>query len=447
MKVNVYNNNLCSDLNNHRLSRSNTLDIDDLFSNLKKDSLRKCETQKYFYQLYKQLKSAYVNSKIYEAEKFRVFDLIWNNKLSQITNVSFAQNQLDSDSDQRRQILQQRQQAQKQQLQKQEDLNWTGEQGKSQFIGQTTLMAPIKHLIIVSQGPLTNHLARQQQMKNDIDAQNQIQKALKRFKNRDYFDSLRSFSKATSYFDIDELSLELQQEQNPLFILIVDCYLCSGYSYIKMDQQFEQVLTLTQSILDIQPQHLEPLFLRFLTYIKQKNFEKCHQIHDTLIQILRERGIFKKEEKQQNLAEVDDSFDQILNERSLRRLQSSSSVYDKFRVLDLESEDNEYFQNNKKIVTVSSNSTNLTDSTEDSNKDKATASKPQQVKSEKQASKNNQQKSIQSHCLVYLFISSFVLKGFNMRQIMGMLLYFTLVVYLRRVVKKVTKSIKSLLQQ
>ncbi len=46
-------------------------------------------------------------------------------------------------------------------------------------------------------GPLTNHLLMNQLMQKEAQAQHAIAKALQRFKNKDYFDALESFSKVS----------------------------------------------------------------------------------------------------------------------------------------------------------------------------------------------------------------------------------------------------------
>ena len=49
----------------------------------------------------------------------------------------------------------------------------------------------------VSMGPMTNHLLMNQLMQKEALAQHSVAKALKRFKNKDFFDALKSFSKVS----------------------------------------------------------------------------------------------------------------------------------------------------------------------------------------------------------------------------------------------------------
>eukprot|EP00347_Sterkiella_histriomuscorum_P023153 403335747 len=452
-----------------------------------------CETQAYFMRQYKTLKQAYTLTQNditanNRQHKNQAFTLIWNinNKKADSIISSTQQREL------RKQVSARiGNQIYKNDLDFQDSQNHSSHkktlgnpslesqnQGNRKALQHPKLIVATRRNNQISHGPFNSHLMHQQAMKTDLLSQQAINKGIKRFQNKDHFDALRSFSKAFGCYEIDVLTPILKRQNELLFNHLVDCYLCCGLTYLKMDQQFDEVQRLMNLILAIDQTNLEAIFLRFLSQIKTLNYEKCHQDLELLISTMKSKGIkFQIENIHGQLIIYNSDNIAELNENNLLRMSAlKKNVSKKSSGLHQIDEDQEYFTA-KKIQPVSSNSTNMTDSTVDSKSPMDTQllqSLPQlkQVISNVQVGNNDQQesdqeleecksshsgstsiiskttrKTIQSHSMIYIFVTSFALKGFSMKQIMGMLLYLVIAVYLKRAVNKVTKTFKAIFSQ
>lgn len=58
--------------------------------------------------------------------------------------------------------------------------------------------------------------------------------------------------------------------------------------------------------------------------------------------------------------------------------------------------------------------------------------------------KKSKRNQTHSHTLLYVFVTSFALKGFNLKQIAGMLLYLALAVHVMKAVNKIVKTFKGI---
>lgn len=116
-------------------------------------------------------------------------------------------------------------------------------------------------------------------------------KAVLRFKRGDYFDSLRSFSKAINMFNVPSLSTGLKRSKERLFNHILDCLLCSALCYIELSQSFDIVTGIIDQILLIEPHNIEALFLRWLSYLKQGQALNASVDESLLVRILQSKGL------------------------------------------------------------------------------------------------------------------------------------------------------------
>lgn len=139
--------------------------------------------------------------------------------------------------------------------------------------------------------------------------------------------------------------------------------------------------------------------------------------------------------KPQSFSASDSDLSLELNEHNLRRLQSQKIPSEKTLK-------NEQSKARKGMVAVSSNSTDIT---------QGSSQKPQKFdpkRSEKSITKtDNSSFKDQSHSLVYLFITSFILRGFSMKQIVMMLLYLIVGIYVKRTLNKISNHINRLIKQ
>jgi hypothetical protein len=136
-----------------------------------------------------------------------------------------------------------------------------------------------------------------------------------------------------------------------LYDHLVDCYLCCSLTYLKMEQQFDEVQRLMNSVLDIDPNNLPALLLKFESYIHTLNYEKCHQSYDLIIKIMSQSCILRQSIV---LNSESDSSGLELNETNLKKLHSSALITER-----------KFSEKSNKvkrgITPVNSNSTNITE--------------------------------------------------------------------------------------
>ena len=122
-------------------------------------------------------------------------------------------------------------------------------------------------------------------LKKEIQANHYTMKGVLKFQKQDYFDALTCFSKVTilililqavSQYRLKELSPELKSSDVLTYDSLVECYLCSAYCYIKI-QQADQALNLINQIQKVEPLSMEAQFLLVRVRYEQKKFESLEQ--------------------------------------------------------------------------------------------------------------------------------------------------------------------------